>query len=77
MDTDTKKICPRCNYSGRGGDASCPYCGVKLISECPTCGAPIRVVFAKFCYGCGTPLDVVASGNSAGGGTDTERSDGA
>lgn len=76
MDTDTKKICPRCNYSGRDGDVSCPYCGLNLISECPTCGAPIRFVFAKFCYGCGTPFHV-AAGNAAEGGTDTERSDGA
>ncbi len=48
-----KKICPRCNYLGIDRDATCPYCGLALISKCPECKAQIRVVFAKYCYICG------------------------
>ena len=53
MEELVKRICPVCNYSGSGTDMICPYCGLRLISSCPVCDAPIRNAFARFCYSCG------------------------
>jgi hypothetical protein len=53
MQNTNKKICSQCNYLGKETDNSCPYCGIRLISVCPSCRAPIRVAFAEYCYSCG------------------------
>ena len=38
------------HYLGKKTDNSCSYCGIKLISLCPSCGTPIPVAFAEYCY---------------------------
>ncbi|MEO0127785.1 MAG: zinc ribbon domain-containing protein [candidate division WOR-3 bacterium] len=53
VDTEEKKICPKCNYLGGEMDNICPYCGIELISKCPKCGARIKSAFAEYCYVCG------------------------
>jgi hypothetical protein len=60
METESKKICPKCNYCGGDEDTVCPYCGLDLICSCPVCATPIRSVFAKYCYGCGQSFHLYA-----------------
>ena len=58
---EVKKIPPKCEKCGRGGDIDqkfCPQCGGKMtvpITNCPGCKAPINEE-DKFCMDCGHKL---------------------
>lgn len=58
---EKKKIPPKCEKCGRGGDVDqkfCPQCGGKMvvpITECPSCKKPIDGG-ERFCTDCGHKL---------------------
>jgi len=58
---ERKKIPPKCNKCGRGGDDGqkfCPQCGGNMVvplTNCPGCKKSIGET-DKFCMGCGTKL---------------------
>ena len=58
---ERKKIPPKCEGCGRGGDPDqkfCPQCGGKMIvpiTSCPGCKKPINEG-DKFCMDCGHKL---------------------
>jgi len=66
MDNIEKRICPKCNYPGSRRDNVCPCCGIRLISRCPKCGAPIRVAFARYCYRCGVQFSKTVDNRNKG-----------
>ncbi|MEK6856258.1 MAG: zinc ribbon domain-containing protein [Nanoarchaeota archaeon] len=59
---ERKKVPPKCEKCGRGGDEGqkfCPGCGGKMIiplTECPGCKAPLMNDTDKFCIECGHKL---------------------
>jgi len=66
MNNTEKRICPKCNYLGGNQDNVCPYCGIRLISRCPECRAPVRVAFAKYCYRCGIQFSKTVDNRNKG-----------
>lgn len=58
---ERKKIPPKCEKCGRGGDIDqkfCPQCGGKMVvplTNCPACKKPIGDT-EKFCMECGGKL---------------------
>ncbi|MDP1729454.1 MAG: zinc ribbon domain-containing protein [archaeon] len=58
---ERKKIPPKCEKCGRGGDVEqkfCPQCGGKMViplTNCPGCKKPIGDA-DKFCMDCGHKL---------------------
>lgn len=58
---ERKKVPPKCNKCGRGGDVDqkfCPQCGGKMVvplTNCPGCKKPIDET-EKFCTDCGHQL---------------------
>jgi len=58
---EKKKIYPKCEKCGRGGDLEqkfCPQCGGKMIvplTNCPKCNFSIDMG-QKFCTGCGNAI---------------------
>lgn len=58
---ERKKIPPKCEKCGRGGDNGqkfCPQCGGKMVvplTNCPSCKKPIGDT-DKFCMDCGQKL---------------------
>lgn len=58
---ERKKVPPKCEKCGRGGDQDqkfCPQCGGKMViplTKCPSCKKPIGET-EKFCMECGGKL---------------------
>jgi hypothetical protein len=51
----TYRLCPRCFRAVPEASAEvyCPNDGVKLLTTCPACAAPITSPYSRFCVRCG------------------------
>jgi hypothetical protein len=49
------RLCPRCFRAvpEASAEAYCPNDGVKLLTTCPACSAPITSPYSQFCVRCG------------------------
>jgi hypothetical protein len=51
----TYRLCPRCFRAvpEASEELYCPNDGVKLLTTCPACSAPITSPYSRFCVRCG------------------------